>query len=81
VIGEVLQFQDLQELCKPGHKPQLATVEKWAKRIGLRYTFDGDGGIISSVAALNTALGLGPAANDTPAAPSGAALVRGVRLK
>lgn len=71
MIGEVLQFQDLQELCKPGHKPQLATVERWARKIGLLYTFDGDGGIISTVAAVNKALGLGPAANDAAPAPFG----------
>ncbi len=64
--GTVLQFADLQDLCKPKatSRPRRATVEAWARRIGLRYQYDGDGGIISSVEALNQALGVRqPAAN------------------
>lgn len=66
MIGNVLQFQDLQALCRPkaAHPPRRATVEAWAKKIGLSYTYDGDGGIISTVEAMNAALGLGPAANE-----------------
>lgn len=63
MIGSILQFQDLQELCRPGERPQRATVESWARQIGLRYTYDARGGIISSVEAYNAALGLG-ASND-----------------
>lgn len=63
MIGSILQFKDLQELCRPGEKPQRATVEAWAREIGLRYTYDGRGGIMSSVEAYNAALGLA-AAND-----------------
>jgi hypothetical protein len=65
VIGQILQFADLQELCKPGHKPRLATVEAWAIRIGLSYKYDGQGGIVSSVDAFNAALGLGAANGDS----------------
>lgn len=64
MIGSILQFHHLQELCRPGEKPQRATVEAWAREIGLRYTYDGRGGIMSSVEAYNVALGLG-AANDS----------------
>lgn len=66
MIGNVLQFQDLQSLCRPNcaKPPRRATVEAWAKKIGLPYTYDGNGGIISTVDAVNAALGLGPAANE-----------------
>lgn len=65
MIGPVLQFRDLQDLCKPGEHPRLATVERWARKIGLHYTYDAEGGIITTVDALNLAIGLtGTAAND-----------------
>jgi hypothetical protein len=64
VIGPILQFEDLQELCRPGEHPRLATVVAWARRIDLRYTYDGKGGIISTVEAVNAAMGL-KAANDS----------------
>lgn len=43
--------------------PKLATVERWARTIGLRYTYDGKGGLLSTVDALNAAIGV-TAAND-----------------
>lgn len=66
MIGPVLQFEDLQALCKPKAErpPRRAAVEKWAKKIGLRYTYDGAGGIMSTIEALNAAMGLTTAAND-----------------
>lgn len=65
MIGPILQFHDLQELCKPGESPRLATVERWARQIGLNYTYDAEGGIITTVDAFNVAIGLTrPAAND-----------------
>ena len=64
MVGSVLQFKDLQQLCKPGEHPRLATVEAWARKIGLRYTYDGKGGLLSTVDAVNAALGLSAAAND-----------------
>jgi hypothetical protein len=63
MIGPILQFEDLQELCRPGEHPRLSTVEAWARRIHLRYTYDGKGGILSTVDALNAAIGV-TAAND-----------------
>lgn len=66
MIGPVLQFEDLQQLCKPGENPRLATVEAWARRINLRYTYDGNGGLMSTIDALNAALGLTAANDDTP---------------
>lgn len=67
VIGPVLQHEDLQRLCRPSSDapvPTLATVERWARKIGLRYTYDGRGGLISTVDALNAALGITAASND-----------------
>jgi len=58
VIGEVLQFRDLQELCRPGKRPRLATVERWAKQRKIRVQYDGQGGVWTTTAALNEALGL-----------------------
>lgn len=69
MIGSVLQFEDLQELCKPGEHPRLATVEAWARKIGLRYTYGGRGGLLSTVDAVNVALGLGGTAANEDAYP------------
>ena len=63
MIGPVLQFEDLQELCKPGERPRLATVEAWARDQGVRFKYDGRGGIWTTLDALNKALGVA-AAND-----------------
>lgn len=64
MIGTILQHEDLQQLCRPGTPaPKLATVERWANKIGLRYTYDGKGGLLSTVDALNAAIGVLPA-ND-----------------
>jgi hypothetical protein len=63
MIGQVLQFPDLQELCSPGQRPRRATVEAWARGMGLRFAYDARGGMWTTIDALNAALGLG-AAND-----------------
>lgn len=64
MIGTVLQFADLQELCKPGHKPRARTVVAWCERKHIRFHYDGQGGIWTTTDALNAALGLMPPAND-----------------
>ena len=69
MIGLVLQFEDLQELCKPGEHPRLATVETWARSQGIRYRYDGKGGIWTTANALDFALGITPAANDAQLHP------------
>lgn len=66
MIGSILQFQDLQELCKPGEKPRLATVESWARARGIKFAYDCRGGIWTTVDALNAALGLGLTAANHP---------------
>lgn len=67
MIGSILQFQDLQELCKPGKRPRLATVERWAKQRGIRVQYDGQGGIWTTTTALDEALGINgsPSNSDT----------------
>lgn len=58
--GRVLTFTDLQRLCMPrGPLPRVGTVRRWADRQGIRYRADGKGGIWTTLAALNAALGLG----------------------
>lgn len=68
MIGPILQHEDLQRLCRPdpaAPAPSLATIERWAKRIGLRYTYDGKGGLLTTINALNAAIGMDTtAAND-----------------
>lgn len=65
MIGTVLQFEDLQRLCRPAPAPlpKLSTVEKWARGQGIQYRYDGKGGIWTTLDALNRALGV-TAAND-----------------
>lgn len=56
----VFQFEDLQEICRPGERPRLATVERWARDQGIRYRYDAKGGIWTTLDALNEALGIRP---------------------
>jgi hypothetical protein len=76
VIGPVLQFEDLQKLCKPGEAPTRATVEAWARDQGIAYRYDRKGGIWTTVDALNRALGVSAgalaAAASNDSAPYGA---------
>ncbi len=71
MIGEILQFRDLQELCQPGKRPRLTTVERWARDRRIRFQYDASGGIWTTTTALNEALGLSTAAlNDHNYDPS-----------
>lgn len=66
MIGPILQHEDLQRLCRPdpdAPAPNLATLVRWANRIGLRFTYDGKGGLITTVDAFNAAMGI-TSAND-----------------
>lgn len=58
MIGPVLEFDDLRRLSRLGERATLASVERWAKRVRIRYQYDGRGGIWTTVDALNEALGL-----------------------
>lgn len=58
MIGAVVEFDDLRRLSRLGEHAQLATIERWAQRVGIRYQYDGRGGIWTTVDGLNAALGL-----------------------
>lgn len=61
-MREVVHFAALQRLCRPsGPPPRASTVCRWADRQGIRYKYDAQGGIWTTKAALNAALGLGQA--------------------
>lgn len=67
MIGErILQFHDLQELCSPGEKPRLSTVVRWADEAGIRYKYDGKGGIWTTLSALEAAIGVAAANDNAP---------------
>lgn len=59
MIGDVYEFDDLRRISKLGDKAKLGTVVRWAKTIGLKFSYDGKGGIWTTKDALNAALGLG----------------------
>lgn len=40
MIGDVLQFRDLEERCRPGKRPRLVTVERWSKQREIRFHYD-----------------------------------------
>ncbi|HYG06877.1 MAG TPA: hypothetical protein VD865_10785 [Stenotrophomonas sp.] len=62
----VLTFEELRRICSPeGPTPRPATVVRWARAQGIRYKYDGQGGIWTTVDALNAALGLQQAVEDT----------------
>ncbi|QWP79184.1 hypothetical protein J5226_12700 [Lysobacter sp. K5869] len=70
MIGDVYQFADLQSMCKPkpdAPPPKLATVERWLRAQGVPFCYDGQGGVWTTLEALNAALGLagGNKARDT----------------
>lgn len=57
---QILTFVDLQRLCRPGQhlpRPSLSTVVKWANREGIRFLYDGQGGVFTTLQAVNAALG------------------------
>lgn len=60
MIGPILEFEDLQRLFRPSMDPppSRASVEAWARKIGLKFTYNGGGGILTTVDAVNAAIGL-----------------------
>ncbi|AKC81134.1 hypothetical protein XB05_22100 [Xanthomonas arboricola] len=66
VSSPVITFEDLRRLCAPfGPAPRASTVVRWARDQGIRYKYDGRGGIWTTVDALNAALGLHTAQGET----------------
>lgn len=67
----IITFDDLRELSRLGPRATLATVERWAAREGIRYRYDGKGGIWTTMDALNAALGLAiPGVEEAPYSPN-----------
>jgi hypothetical protein len=66
MIGALIEFDDLRRLSRLGDNAQRATVERWARRAGIRYQYDGRGGIWTTLDAMNAALGM---AQDPEPAP------------
>jgi predicted metal-dependent phosphoesterase TrpH len=59
MIGAIIEFDDLRKLCRLGERAKLASVERWTKRAGICYQYDGRGGIWTTLDAMNAAVGLG----------------------
>lgn len=72
----IITFRELQDLCRPNldlPRPRAGTVERWARRQGIRISYDGEGGIFTTLAAVHQALRqAGEPANDA-GAPGAAA--------
>lgn len=58
VIGPIFDFDDLRRISRLGDRATLAIVERWARRIGLKYDYDGRGGIWTTTDAMNAAVGI-----------------------
>ena len=58
MIGPVFDFDDVRRISRLGERSTLATVERWARKVGLQYNYDGRGGIWTTLDALNAAVGL-----------------------
>ncbi len=68
----ILNFDDLRKASRLGPRATLARVERWARGAGIKYLYDGAGGIFTTIDAVNAALGLsgpdstGPGGMYTP---------------
>ena len=58
MIGPLIGFDDLRKLSRLGDAAKLSTVERWAQRVGIRYQYDGRGGIWTTMDAMNAAVGI-----------------------
>jgi len=54
----ILTFDDLRRISRLGERAQLARVERWARMAKIRYQYDGNGGIWTTMDAMNAAVGL-----------------------
>ncbi|TAA42541.1 hypothetical protein [Pseudoxanthomonas winnipegensis] len=59
MLGEFLQFEDLQQLCRPAPsapRPKLRTVINGARAQKIRFLYDGSGGIFTTRSAVEAAM-------------------------
>ena len=61
---EIITFDALREISRLGPNARLASMERWARLNGIRYKYDGRGGIWTTLDALNVALGIFPTAAE-----------------
>ena len=60
----ILTFDDLREISRLGPNARLSSMERWATMNGIRYKYDGRGGIWTTVNAMNAAVGIAPPVCD-----------------
>lgn len=66
--NEIVTFATLKTLCAPdGPDPSAVVVRRWAAKQGIAFKVDRAGGIFTTVAALNAALGVGNTLPDRTA--------------
>ena len=54
----LIDYDELRRISRLGPQARLATVERWAIEMGIKYKPDGAGGIWTTMDAMNAALGL-----------------------
>lgn len=64
MTDHTLTFDDLRRISRLGDRAQRATVERWLKRSGIAYKYDGRGGVWTTLESVNAALGIGVAGID-----------------
>lgn len=67
-MPEILDFDELRRVSRLGPRARLARMERWARGNGIRYKYDGKGGIWTTQAAMDAAVGIsGTAGPDSGA--------------
>ncbi|RDS80905.1 hypothetical protein DWU98_12950 [Dyella monticola] len=61
----ILTFDDLREISRLGPNARLSSMERWARSNGIRYKYDGKGGIWTTIAAMNAAVGVTSETRDS----------------
>lgn len=65
-LDSLVPFPRLQALCRPGGPPpRPATVRRWCEVQGIRFKLDLNGGVWTTVDAINAALGLAQRDEET----------------
>lgn len=59
-MEQIISYPQLQELCRPGRRPRRATVVRWARQHGIAVIPHLSGGVFTTKAALDAAMGVRP---------------------